>query len=276
MASSKRKSDDSDSDWEGAPGAKQPKPTPESGTAELQKDLGNYGSASSQRPARVRKPPERYINAPPQPPISKRKKATLTKTNSSAQKASTTARGASHQIQAEVPAPLDTIANGIDSSSQLPEKESKIVCLKVPFTTSTRQPSQKYDNESSGSDLSSPPGSLPSTPVCTTLRPFGHQANLQTDFRLQEHPDLSSAGRTRPMCSAYTGSRTGIESGFCNSARLARGSSKPGTHIAIMGTEYARGQYARRLRLCRSRANTAINAFEGGRRSLRIPYARIS
>lgn len=274
MASSKRKSDDSDSDWEGAPGAKQPKPAPESGTAELQKDLGNYGSASSQRPARVRKPPERYINAPPQPSAYK-KKATSAKAKSSTKEASATARGASHQIQAELPAPSDTIANGIDSSSQLPEKESKIVRLKVPVTTFTRQPSQKDDNESSGSDLSSPPGSLPSTPVCTTLRPFGHQANLQTDFRLQEHPDLSSAGRTRPMCSAYTGSRTGIESGYCNSARLARGSPKPGTHIAIMGTEYARGQYARRPRLCRSRANTAINAFEGGRRSLRIPYARI-
>ncbi|KAI4931669.1 hypothetical protein J4E85_004264 [Alternaria conjuncta] len=165
MASSKRKSDDGDSDWEGAPGAKQLKTTPESGTAELQKDLGNYGSASSQRPPRVRKPPERYINAPPQPSAHKKKKATSAKANPSTEEGSATARGASHQIQAELPAPSDTIANGIDSSSQLPEKESLIVCLKVPVTTFTRQPSRKYDNESSGSDLSSPPGSLPSTPI---------------------------------------------------------------------------------------------------------------
>jgi len=264
MASSKRKSDDSDSDWEGAPGAKQPKLTPESGPAELQKDLGNYGSASSQRPTRVRKPPERYINAPLQPSAHKKKKATSAKAKSSTKEASATARGTSDQIQAKVLVPLDTIANNIDNSLQPPEKGSKIVCLKVPVTTFTRQPSQKYDNESSGSDLSSPPRSLPSTPVCTTLRPFGHQANLQIDFRLQEHPDLSSAGRTRPMCSAYTGTRTGIEPRFCNSICFARNPLKPDPHIAIMGTKYAGGQYARRPRLCRSRANTVINAFEGG------------
>jgi len=169
MASPKRKSDDSDSDWEGAPGAKQPKSTPESGTAELQNDLGNYGSASSQRPARVRKPPERYINAPPQPPVSKRRKATSTKAKSSAQRASTTTRGASHQIQTGAPVSLETVANAIDTSSQPLERESKIVRLKVPFTTSIRQPGQKHEDASSSSELSSPPGSLPSTPVCKPL-----------------------------------------------------------------------------------------------------------
>ena len=265
MASSKRKSDDSDSDWEGALGAKQPKSTPESGPAELQKDLGNYGSASSQRPTRVRKPPERYINAPPQPSAHKKKKATSAKAKSSTKEASATARGTPDQIQAEVPAPLAPIANGIDNSSQPPEKESKIVCLKVPFTTSTCQPSQQHENESSDSELSSPPASLPSTPVSTTVGLLGHQANLQTDFRLQEHTDLSSAGRTRPMCSAYTRTRTGIEPGFCNSNSFARNPLKPDPHIAIMGTKYAGGQYAQRPRLCQSRANTAINAFEGAR-----------
>ena len=177
MASSKRKSDDSDSDWEGAPGAKQPKPTPESETAELQKDLGNYGSASSQRPARVRKPPERYINAPPQPSAYKKKKAIPAKAKSPTKEASATIRGASHQIQAEAPTSLESIANGIDTLSQPPEKESKIVCLKVPVTTSTRQPSQRHEEESSGSELSSPSGSLPSTPVRRSLERFGPQAN---------------------------------------------------------------------------------------------------
>jgi len=265
MASSKRKSDDSDSDWEGAPGAKQPKSTLEPGTAELHKDLGNYGSASSQRPARVRKPPERYINAPPQPPVSKRRKVILTKAKSPAQRASTTIRGASDQIQTEAPVHLETIANGINTSSQPPEKESKIVCLKVPVTTSTRQPSQQHKNESSGSELSSPPGSLPSTPVCKTLDLFGHQANEQAGFCPQENAELFSAGWKRPMCSAYTGTRTGIEPGFCNSICFARNTPKPDPRVAIMGTEYAGGQYAQRPRLCQSRANTAINAFKGGR-----------
>jgi hypothetical protein len=148
MASTKRQSDDSDSDWEGAPRVKQLRTMPTSGTGQLQGDRVNYGSASSQRPARVRKPPERYINAPLQPPVSKRKIGSSAKPASIVKRSSTA------------------------TSFQVPERKSRIVRLKIPLATLKLQSSQQHHEEHSDSELSSPPGSLPSSPVCTAPR-FG-------------------------------------------------------------------------------------------------------
>ena len=72
MASSKRKFDDGDSNWEVTQVVKPPKVTAETAAAELQEDRGNYGSRASQRPRRERKRPERFADQLYQP-VSKKK-----------------------------------------------------------------------------------------------------------------------------------------------------------------------------------------------------------
>ncbi|KAF1836355.1 hypothetical protein BDW02DRAFT_646175 [Decorospora gaudefroyi] len=73
MAPVKYNCDDS-SEWEGATATKRPRPSHDSEQLELQRDPENYGTASSQRPTRNRKRPDKYV-----PPIqSPRKRAKVT------------------------------------------------------------------------------------------------------------------------------------------------------------------------------------------------------
>jgi hypothetical protein len=174
MTFSKRKADDGDPDWEGAQAVKLLKPTPGSEMAELQEDRGNYGTIASQRPTRERKRPERYSDICHQS-VSKRKKATSSKAAKSPKKpsprtSSAAKKRASQPIPAELQVVKDIVANNADKSPELPDKMSNIVRLKLPPNGSTpatpKLQSFHQPNDESDSELSSPPASLPSGPVC--------------------------------------------------------------------------------------------------------------
>jgi hypothetical protein len=162
MASPKQ-CDDS-SEWEGAPPTKRPRASQESEQVELQDNEDNHGTLSSQRPARNRKPPDRFIDLPSQPARKKakaspKKAATKPKSTPSPRKSASRAKRQSQQAVAPESQP------SVDSK-QVFEKKSAIVRLIVPFGTAvpTTPPRRPFLN-SYGSDvdsiLSSPPDSLP-------------------------------------------------------------------------------------------------------------------
>ncbi|KAI5377105.1 hypothetical protein J4E82_004188 [Alternaria postmessia] len=172
MASSKRKFDDGDSNWEVTQVVKPPKVTAETAAAELQEDRGNYGSRASQRPRRARKRPERFADQLYQPVSKKKetpKRVTKPLIKPPSKRSLATKNSTSRRSWIEPHAVTDTVVNIVDDSPGLPARLSKIVRLKIPLTGSTlaiptNQPRQQYSDESE-SELSSPPASLPSSPV---------------------------------------------------------------------------------------------------------------
>ncbi|CAN9436556.1 unnamed protein product [Alternaria alternata] len=172
MASSKRKFDDGDSNWEVTQVVKPPKVTAETAAAELQEDRGNYGSRASQRPRRERKRPERFADQLYQPVSKKKetpKRVTKPLIKPPSKRSLATKNSTSRRSWIEPHAVTDTVVNIVDDSPGLPARLSKIVRLKIPLTGSTlaiptNQPRQQYSDESE-SELSSPPASLPSSPV---------------------------------------------------------------------------------------------------------------
>ncbi|KAL1794308.1 hypothetical protein ACET3X_007729 [Alternaria dauci] len=173
MASLKRKPDDGDADWEVIQVAKPPKFTQDTAGARLQEERGNYESMTSQRPMRERKRPERFADLSYQV-VSKKKKATPKRVtqwqDKAPRKSSLAAKNpASQRSRVEPYAVTDTVISNVEDSPELPEKMSKIVRLKLPLTgsilaTPMHHSRQQYSDESE-SKLSSPPASLPSSPL---------------------------------------------------------------------------------------------------------------
>ncbi|CAN9414358.1 unnamed protein product [Alternaria alternata] len=189
MASSKRKFDDGDSDWEVTQVVKPPKFTAQTAAAELQEDRGNYESMASQRPTRERKRPERFADQLYQPVSKKKetpKRVTKPLIKPPSKRSLATKNSTSRRSWIEPHAVTDTVVNIVDDSPGLPGRLSKIVRLKIRLTGSTlaiptNQPRQQYSDESE-SELSSPPASLPSSPV------FSHK-------NIQNSPPLDRRGQ---------------------------------------------------------------------------------
>ncbi|KAI2486135.1 2OG-FeII-Oxy-2 domain containing protein [Pyrenophora tritici-repentis] len=143
MALSKRGHDDAAA-LEDAPVTKQPKLLQELEQTGMLDVPGNFGSLSSGRPKRERKPPERYSDVTPQP--SPRKRTTTTP--------KTTAKRSSRK-------PATTTKRGSQISKGL-KKNSKIQSPKVLLGSFSPAivPNQEPEHESEESDLSPLPPSL--------------------------------------------------------------------------------------------------------------------
>jgi hypothetical protein len=156
---------DDSSEWEGAPNTKRLRASQESEEVKLQDNEGNYGTLPSQRPARNRKPPERFIDLPSQPARKKaktfpKKAATKPKSTRSPRKSVSRAKRQSQQAVAPKSQP------SVDSKQVFEEKKLAIVRLKVPFgtavpTTPPRRPFLNSHSSDVHSVLSSPPDSVP-------------------------------------------------------------------------------------------------------------------
>jgi len=147
MAPSKRNFDDAAA-WEAVPATKRPRVIEESEQSGLLNNQGNFESLASQRPKRERKRPERYSDTLPQPSARKRTATPKTIPKRSLKQPATTVK---HKV----------LLPGVR------RKNSKIAVLKVPLDglLSSMSPDQKQEHEEHESDLSSPPSSLPPSPV---------------------------------------------------------------------------------------------------------------
>jgi hypothetical protein len=154
---------DDSSEWEAAPATKRPRASQESEQVELQEDHNNYGTLSSQRPTRDRKPPERYNDLPFQPARKKakaspKKAATKLKSTLSPRKFTSMPKRRRQQV-------VTTESQGSAGTPQIHGKKSAAVRLKVPLgRTAPITPPRHPFLDDRGSDLdsvlSSPPDSL--------------------------------------------------------------------------------------------------------------------
>ena len=146
MAPSKRNFDDAAA-WEAVPATKRPRVIQESEQSGLLNIQGNFESLASQRPKRERKRPERYSDTLPQPSFKKQTATPKTIPKRSLKQPATTVK---HK----------KLLSGA-------QRNSKIVSRKVPLDglLSGMSPDQKQEHKEDGSDLSSPPSSLPPSPV---------------------------------------------------------------------------------------------------------------